>query len=653
MILLQGSQLERRFGADVLFSNINMTIQDNSRIALVGRNGAGKSTLLKILAGIEAPDEGTISKNRQAHIAYMDQHATLDESADSRTIFEEMASVFAETRELLKKSETLAMQVAELAENPNSAEFQAVMQSYDRIQNELQARGAYSYESEIRMVLSGFQFPESEWNKAITELSGGQRTRLALAKVLLEKREILILDEPTNHLDIETLMWLENYLPSYPGALLVISHDRYFLDHVTNETYEMTGGRLEYYAGNYSFYLKERQVRLESAERAFEKQQKKIAKLEDYVQRNIVRASTTKMAQSRRKQLEKMDRLKKPQQDERAPFIRFAADEESGNVVLTADHLGIGYDGKEVAYPISIDLRKQNALAIVGPNGVGKSTLLKTLIKEIPPIRGDFTYGANVHIGYYDQELGNLHSKKDVLHEIWDDHPTMTEQAVRSLLGSFLFSGQDVEKSVASLSGGEKARLELAKLSLNHDNLLLMDEPTNHLDIDSKEVLENALIEYNGTILFVSHDRYFINRIATAVIEIAPDGSTLYLGDYDYYLHKKREQEERSAAMREEGPEEATPVAPISSDKANYIANKAEQRTRRKLQREVDQLEEEIEALDTNIARIEQEMLNPKYLNDPGALNDLNKQLLDAKATQATAMTNWEEKALELAEYDD
>ncbi|MDO4680738.1 MAG: ABC-F family ATP-binding cassette domain-containing protein [Aerococcus sp.] len=653
MILLQGNDLERRFGADVLFSHINLTIQDNSRMALVGRNGAGKSTLLKILAGIEAPDEGTISKKRQADIAYMDQHATLDHSAENHTIFEELASVFSETRQLLDRGVTLANQVAELADHPNSPEFEAVMKEYDHIQNELQSRDAYSYESEIRMVLSGFQFPESEWDKSITELSGGQRTRLALAKVLLEKKAILILDEPTNHLDIETLTWLESYLPSYPGALLIISHDRYFLDRVTNETYEMTGGKLEYYAGNYSFYLKERQIRLASEQRAFEKQQKKIAKLEDYVQRNIVRASTTKMAQSRRKQLAKMTRLKKPKQDEKAPYIRFAAEEESGNVVLTVDQLGIGYDGQEVAYPINIDLHKQNAIAIVGPNGVGKSTFLKTLIKDIPPIRGDFHYGANVQLGYYDQELGNLHSTKDVLHEIWDEHPTFTEQSIRSLLGSFLFSGADGEKAVATLSGGEKARLALAKLSLNHDNLLLLDEPTNHLDIDSKEVLENALIEYNGTLLFVSHDRYFINRIATSIVEISPDGSTLYLGDYDYYIHKKREQAEREVAMKGPDPETEEKASPVSDSKANYIANKQEQRNRRKLQREVDRLEREIEDLDQQIKTIEQEMLKPEYLNNLGKLNDLNKKLEQAKDTQAETMATWEDKAMALESLDE
>ncbi|MCI5775231.1 MAG: ABC-F family ATP-binding cassette domain-containing protein [Aerococcus sp.] len=649
MILLQGNHLERRFGSEVLFSDISLSIQDNSRIALVGRNGVGKSTLLKMIAGEEAPDEGDISRAKQMRLAYMDQHATVDSIDPTRTVYEEVESAFDDVKQLLTQAEDVSNQMAALSENPESEAFQEALNTYDRIQETLARRNAYSYESEIRMVLNGFQFPPEMWDQHVRDLSGGQRTRLALAKVLLEKCDLLILDEPTNHLDIDTLTWLENYLKSYPGALLIVSHDRYFLDKVTNETLEMSHSGLERYAGNYSFYLKERQVRLASAEKAYEKQQKEIAKLEDYVSRNLVRASTTKMAQSRRKQLEKMTKIEKPKQDEKSPYIRFYADKTSGNVVIHTDNLAIGYDGDIVSAPINLDLRKQNAIAIVGPNGIGKSTLLKTLIKRLPPIHGDITYGTNVEIGYYDQELGNLHSKKNVLHELWDEHPTYNEVIIRSLLGSFLFTGDDVMKPVAALSGGEKARLELAKLAMKHDNTLLLDEPTNHLDIDSKEVLENALINFDGTILFVSHDRYFINRIATAVLELDSDGSTLYLGDYDYYVAKKQEQAEREAALQEEnGVEVSKQPVETTDTKQSYLDDKAKRKQDRKLKRDIEKLETHIDELEAKIQAVEAEMVEPANLNDTGKLNDLNTQLNDLKTEYDTTLDEWETKSLAL-----
>ncbi|MCY3028944.1 ABC-F family ATP-binding cassette domain-containing protein [Aerococcus sp. JJEM-2022a] len=648
MIVLQGSKLMRRFGSDILFQDVQMTIQDNSRTALVGRNGTGKSTLLKILAGIEEPDQGQVTRAKGKTIAYMDQHAAIENS--QRTIYEEMRSVFKESIALIHNAEQAAQ---DLADAQDEASYQEALKRYDQLQEEVNQSNAYGYDSEIRMVLHGFQFPESDYDKPINQLSGGQRTRLALAKVLLEKRDILILDEPTNHLDIETLTWLEDYLPSYPGALLIVSHDRYFLDHVTNETYEMTGHSMEYYKGNYSFYLKEKAVRLESWQKAYDKQQKKIAKLEDYVARNLVRASTTKMAQSRRKQLEKMPKIEKPKQDEKSPHIQFLTDKASGNVVLAADHLGIGYDDHLLSYPIEIDIRKQQAIAVVGPNGVGKSTLLKTIIQEIPAIKGEIHYGANVTIGYYDQELAKLHSNKDVLHELWDDHPTINEENIRTILGSFLFSGQDVEKSVAMLSGGEKARLALAKLSFNHDNFLVLDEPTNHLDIDSKEILENALIAYDGTLLFVSHDRYFINRIATQVLEISPEGSTLYLGDYDYYLNKKAEQEARLAEENKENQSSLTEEkqAPSQSAKA-YQNRKERQKEERKLQRQSEKIEASIEDLDEEIAEIQEKMTDPDILQNYYELNQLDQSLKDKQAQQEALFKEWETVQSRLEDFD-
>lgn len=647
MIVLQGSNLQRRFGSDVLFTNVNLTVQSHSRIALVGRNGTGKSTLLKILAGIEAPDEGTLSKTRDISISYMDQHTAVD---SDNTVYEEMLAVFEPVIALLAEAQTAAEKLADKQLIADAEKYAEALKQYDNLQEKLQYYNAYSYESEIRMVLHGFQFYEADYDKPIHTLSGGQRTRLALAKILLEKRDIMILDEPTNHLDIETLTWLESYLPKYPGAILIVSHDRYFLDAVTNETYELTHHQMNFYKGNYSFYLTERAKRLEQQAKAYEKQQEKIAKLEDYVQRNLARASTTKMAQSRRKQLERMDRIEKPKNDERSARIQFVAQKESGNVVLTANDLAIGYDHTVLAEPIQIDLRKQQAIAIVGPNGIGKSTLLKTLIGDLPKLAGDIHFGANVITGYYDQNLANLNGKKDVLHELWDAHPQTPEQNIRTILGSFLFSGEDVEKSVASLSGGEKARLELAKLAMEQDNLLLLDEPTNHLDIDSKEVLEDALIAFDGTLLFVSHDRYFINRIATQVIEISPEGGTLYHGDYDYYLRKKAEEAERLAALEQETQAAAPEPKPVSQGKNDYQLTKEQQKRKRKLTRQVTQIETRLEEIETKIANLHEEMTLPENLQNSEQLTTLNTEVEQLNAEQEELMLAWETVSLELEE---
>ena len=554
MILLQGQNLARLFGASVLFDNIQITVQDHSRIALVGRNGAGKSTLLKILAGIEATDAGSVSKSKEVTIGYLDQHSAVD---SSNTIWQEMLTIFAHLIQLSKEAEQAAFALGDPDLLEDEEAYQKALERYDHLQHTLHEKNAYGYESEIRSVLHGFQFYEEDYDRPISQLSGGQKTRLALAKILLEKNDLLILDEPTNHLDIDTLAWLENYLIGYNGSLLIVSHDRYFLDKVATEVYEISRHKIQHYKGNYSYYLTEKATRLEQELKAYEKQQDEISKLEDYVARNLARASTTKMAQSRRKRLEKMDRMDKPKGDERSARFSFEIAKESGNVVLTLENGAVGYADTVLADPINLDIRKQQAIAIVGPNGIGKSTLLKSIISEIPLLKGRVQLGANVDLGYYDQELGNLSKNKSVLAEIWDLHPTLNEKDVRSILGSFLFSGADVEKTIPALSGGEKARLSLCKLALDQKNFLVLDEPTNHLDIDSKEVLENALIDYDGTLLFVSHDRYFINRIATSIVELSAEGSKLYLGDYDYYIEKKQQEAALATLQQAENSAEA------------------------------------------------------------------------------------------------
>ncbi|AEZ62015.1 ABC transporter, ATP-binding protein [Streptococcus infantarius subsp. infantarius CJ18] len=568
MIILQGNKIERSFSGDVLFDNINIQVDEKDRIALVGRNGAGKSTLLKILVGEEAPTSGEINTKRDLSLSYLAQDSRFE---SENTIFDEMLHVFDDVRSMESRLRKMEMQMAELTGDA----FDKLMSDYDRLSEEFRVKGGFTYEAEIKAILNGFKFDESMWQMKISELSGGQNTRLALAKMLLEKPELLVLDEPTNHLDIETIAWLENYLVNYQGALIIVSHDRYFLDKVATVTLDLTKHSLDRYVGNYSKFMDLKAEKLALEAKNYEKQAKEIAKLEDFVQRNLVRASTTKRAQARRKQLEKMERLDKPLAGQKSANMTFHADKVSGNVVLTVTDAAIGYDDQILSEPINIDVKKFDAIAIVGPNGIGKSTLIKSIVGQIPFIKGTSTYGANVEVGYYDQTQSNLTRTNTVLDELWNDFSTTPEVEIRNRLGAFLFSGDDVKKSVSMLSGGERARLLLAKLSMQNNNFLILDEPTNHLDIDSKEVLEDALIDFDGTLLFVSHDRYFINRVATKVLEISEEGSTLYLGDYDYYLEKKAELEEL-ARMKEEEAQERTTVVDEKVPANDYQATKSQ-----------------------------------------------------------------------------
>lgn len=591
MILLQGNGIARTFGGDVLFENINFNLQDHSRMALVGRNGAGKSTLLKIIAGVEEPSAGTLSKVKDLHLNYLAQDTGL---SSDLTIFQEMLTVFEKLRQTEQQLRYMEIQMSERT----GKELDSLMQRYDSLSEEFRQANGFTYEAEIKAVLNGFRFAENMWHRDISSLSGGQKTRLALAKMLLEKPDLLILDEPTNHLDIETLAWLETYLKNYAGSLLIVSHDRYFLDKVVTETLEISRGKLTRFAGNYSKYIELKAEMLASEQKNYEKQQKEIEKLEDFVARNMVRASTTKRAQSRQKKLEKMERLDAPAGSEAAAHMTFSPAKKSGNIVLTVEEAAVGYD-EVLAEPINIDTRKNDAIAIVGPNGIGKTTLIKSIIGQIPLLKGQVKLGANVDLGYYDQEQGRLTPSNSVLDELWNEHRLLPEVEIRNLLGAFLFSGEDVKKTVSMLSGGEKARLLLAKLAMQHDNFLVLDEPTNHLDIDSREVLENSLIDFDGTLLFVSHDRYFINRVATKVLEISAQGSTLYLGDYDYYLEKKLQEETEVAGV-------STVEKLENLGQIDYAQQKEAQKIRRKFERELSAAEEklaELEVLSNDISQ--------------------------------------------------
>ncbi len=648
MILLQVQQVARYFGADTLFENVSLDVSDNSRIALVGRNGVGKSTLLKMIIGNESPDAGQITKKKGLTIGYLAQNTGLE---SDKTIYAEMLSVFERLQIMEKNLHEMEEKIADQGADHSSSAYSQLLNQYDQLLHDFEEQNGYGYEAEVRSVLHGFHFEQEDYDRKISSLSGGQKTRLALAKLLLEQRDLLILDEPTNHLDIDTLTWLEGYVQNYKGALLIVSHDRYFLDRIVNEVYEISHHHSSYYKGNYSAYIDQKAERLRQDWKNYEKQQAEISKLEDFVNKNLVRASTTKRAQSRRKQLEKMERLERPEGDEKGPHFKFTADSQSGNIVLTVKDAAIGYDGRIISSPINIDLRKNQVMAIVGPNGIGKSTLLKSVLGQIPFVKGSSEFGTNVKVGYYDQEQHNLHDKKTVLNELWDDHPTTPEKDIRSILGSFLFIGDDVSKVVHNLSGGEKARLLLTKLAMKHDNFLILDEPTNHLDIDSKEVLENAVMDFNGTVLFVSHDRYFINKVATCVLEIAPQGSTLYLGDYDYYLEKKAEQEEIAAAKSTaETPIENSPKE-VSTGKVNYQQGKERQKQERRLKRSVEEFEQLVEKLDAQKNDLENQMSSPENYNDLEKMGELQAKLQEISKKLAEAEENWEQASMELEEF--
>ena len=628
MIILQANKIERSFAGEVLFDNINLQVDERDRIALVGKNGAGKSTLLKILVGEEEPTSGEINKKKDISLSYLAQDSRFE---SENTIYDEMLHVFDDLRRTEKQLRQMELEMGE----KSGADLDKLMADYDRLSENFRQAGGFTYEADIRAILNGFKFDESMWQMKIAELSGGQNTRLALAKMLLEKPNLLVLDEPTNHLDIETIAWLENYLVNYSGALIIVSHDRYFLDKVATITLDLTKHSLDRYVGNYSRFVELKEQKLATEAKNYEKQQKEIAALEDFVNRNLVRASTTKRAQSRRKQLEKMERLDKPEAGKKSANMTFQSEKTSGNVVLTVENAAIGYDGEILSDPINLDLRKMNAVAIVGPNGIGKSTFIKSIVDQIPFIKGEKRFGANVEVGYYDQTQSKLTPSNTVLDELWNDFKLTPEVEIRNRLGAFLFSGDDVKKSVGMLSGGEKARLLLAKLSMENNNFLILDEPTNHLDIDSKEVLENALIDFDGTLLFVSHDRYFINRVATHVLELSENGSTLYLGDYDYYVEKKAEVE-MTQAEETSTNNQAKESSPVN----DYQAQKESQKEVRKLMRQIENLEAEIEELESQSQAISEQMLET---NDADKLMELQAELDKISHRQEEAMLEWEE----------
>ncbi|MBK5490905.1 ABC-F family ATP-binding cassette domain-containing protein [Bacillus sp. TH17] len=637
LILLQVNGLSKLYGAETILANIKLEVQTKDRIALVGRNGAGKSTLLKIIAGELSHDGGEIIKPKDVSMGYLAQNTGLETSL---TIWDEMLTVFTHLQQMETKLRRLEQEMGKEENFSNAAIYEKLLADYDQLQLDYKDQGGYQYEADIRSILSGLGFPVETHQTKISTLSGGQKTRLALGKLLLTRPDLLILDEPTNHLDIETLTWLEQYLQGYPGAILIVSHDRYFLDKLVTQVYEISNKESRRFVGNYSKYLDSKSALYEQEMKRYEKQQDEISKLEDFVQKNIARASTTKRAQSRRKQLDRMEVLTRPLGDSKSASFHFDIEKQSGNDVLQVKDATIGYYQEPIIEHVNMRLTRGDSVALVGPNGIGKSTLLKSIVNKLQLLHGNVAFGSSVSVGYYDQEQANLTSSKRVLNELWDEYPLQPEKEIRTILGNFLFTGDDVLKPVSSLSGGQKARLALAKLMMQKSNLLILDEPTNHLDLNSKEILENALIDYPGTLLFVSHDRYFINRVTTTVVELSTEGAQEYLGDYDYYVEKKNEMIERAELEQED---EVPVQKVVAQEKLNYLEEKERKQLERQRTRKIEELEQNIVGLEEEITTLEDQLCLPEIYADYEKASEITTKKQTLQEQLEACMAEWEE----------
>lgn len=634
MILLQINKLEKSYDGEVIFSHVDFEVKTGERIAIVGRNGAGKTTLMKIIAGVESYDEGNISKGKQITMGYLTQQMTLD---SNDTVMNEMKKPFKDVINIEDKMKTLTDWLSIHADEYDQDIYKEKLLQYEALSNQYELMDGYNYESKIKTVLTGLDFKESDFDRKIQSFSGGQKTRLSMAQMLLSEPDLLLLDEPTNHLDMETTEWLENYLTHFKGAIVIISHDRYFLDKIVNQVYDVALGSVKKYVGNYSKFLKERDAHYEKVMAEYERQQSEIKKLETFVEKNITRASTSGMAKSRRKVLERMERIEKPRLDAKSAQINFEITRATGEDVLKVQNLDIGYS-KSITPPINLEVKRHDRIAIIGPNGIGKSTLIKTIAQKIPALGGNIVYGSNIQIGYYDQKQAEFTSNMTILDYVWNQYAHMPEKDIRTILGRFLFTQEEVKKVINDLSGGEKARLQLALLMLEKNNVLILDEPTNHLDIDSKEMLEQALQNFEGTLLFVSHDRYFINELANNIFHITQNGNELFRGDYQYYLEKL---EQREAISRYEQEDIQSTEAP--KDDQYYANQKQLKKEKRKLERQLEEIENNISIYEEQISDYEHQLTLPEIFNDIEKSNEINNLRVEAERLLEENMEKWEE----------
>lgn len=628
MLILSAAGVKKSYGAEEVLSGISFQVNDGDKIGLIGINGAGKSTLLKIIAGEIYPDEGEITKGKDISIGYLAQESNLE---GDNTLWQETAGVFDYLKDMEKNLRELERKMGERRALEDEAYLNKLMKEYSSLVDRFHKSEGYEYESRIRGVLSGLGFTPEEYEKPVSTLSGGQKTRLALGKLLLKKPSLLLLDEPTNYLDMETTEWLEDYLKDYRGAIIIISHDRFFLDSLVTRVFEIEGRRLLEFKGNYTDYVRQKEKLREQEQKMYSRQQEEIQRLKEQIRRQKAWRNFSQ-ANSRIKTLERMEIMDRPPLPPKKARISFDPEIKSGKEVLKVENLSKEFNGRLLFKGVSFQIVKGDRIGLIGPNGTGKSTLLKILAGFIPPSEGAITPGHNVRVSYYHQELEDLNPENTVLDEVWQVVPKMPQGQLRTILGSFLFSGEDVFKKIHTLSGGEKSRVSLAKLMLSRGNFLLIDEPTNHLDMVSKESLERALLNYTGTLFMVSHDRYFLNRVATRIFELKDNTLNIYNGNYSYYLEKKKalekKEQEKIIEVRE------------NKKKENTLKEQAE-REKKKKEREIKQIEEEILELEERLKYLEELLCQEDVYSDETKAGEINREYQNTRKELENLYSLW------------
>lgn len=635
MIVLSCNNLNKSFGIDSILENISFTVNEGDKVGIIGVNGTGKTTLFKVISGIYGYDSGDIYTSKDCEIGYLEQNTNFH---SNNTIFEEVLEVFKDLIDMESYLRNLEIKIAEESANPNSSQLEKIMNEYSHKLEEFSELNGYGYKSEAKGVLKGLGFSDEDMDKPISILSGGEKTRVLLGKLLLKKPTLLLLDEPTNHLDSDAIEWLEIFLKQYRGTVILISHDRYFLDQVVNRVFEIHNKKLKSYNGNYSDFVKLSAVEKEIEKKKFEDQQKEIKKQEESIERLKAygREKHLKRARSKEKALSKVDVLDKPDGDRKRARIEFNPSVTSGNDVLQVRDVSMGYGERILFKDLNLDIYRGEKVALIGANGIGKSTLFKIIMNELQPLCGNIRFGTNVNVSYFHQEQKTLNLDNTIIDEIWENNTHLTQTTLRSMLGAFLFEGEEVFKKISTLSGGERARVAILKLILSNANFLLLDEPTNHLDIDSKEVLEEALSGYTGTIFTISHDRYFLNTVVDKVLVLDKDGICEYLGNYDYYIEKKKQVYEMSLM---EEKEEKTKTQIKDEKRKEREQREAQKKNRHKIQ----QIETEIQETEIKIEELDMLLCQEEIYSNPDKAKDVSQEKISFEDKLSSLYEQWEE----------
>ncbi|MEA4973709.1 MAG: ABC-F family ATP-binding cassette domain-containing protein [Candidatus Metalachnospira sp.] len=638
-MILACKDISKGYGTDIILDKISFNLEEKEKAAVVGVNGAGKTTLFKIITDSISHDDGQLYIPKGTTVGYLEQNIDI---RSEKTIYEEMLSVFEPIFKLEEKLRDMENKMSTVSDS----DYVGFMEQYSRLQHEFEASDGYSYQSRINGVLKGLGFSEDEYSQSVYTLSGGQKTRVFLGRLLLMKPNLLLLDEPTNHLDIESIQWLEDFLRGYSGSVLIISHDRYFLDRTVTKIIDIENRHSTVYSGNYSFFIKQKDAIRTSQLKQYSEQQRVIKHQEEVIKtlRQFNREKSIKRAESREKALDKMDKLDKPENLPEKMHLHLTPKIQSGNDVLNVNELAMSFDNNKLFTNVSFEIKRGEKVAIIGPNGIGKSTLFKIILGELAPTSGKTTLGVNVNPGYYDQEHHELDDRNTIFDEIHNAYPTMTNGEIRNVLASFVFTGDDVFKTIAALSGGEKGRVSLAKIMLSNSNFLILDEPTNHLDMYSKEILEDAINNYGGTVLYISHDRYFIDKTAERTIELSKDGATQYLGNYSYCLEKKAEKERLAQLEAEDfqkSPNNTT--ADTLDSKTDWLLQKEEQAKARKKANEIKKVEDEIENTENRISVLNDLLFSPEINSDTEKLKTLYEEKTSLEEKLEGLYAKWEE----------